>query len=71
MKQNLLLGVAALNNRLFAIGGNDGTTFLDSCECFDPLTNRWSYITPMSSPRAGVGCAVLDEILYVAGKIYL
>ena len=59
--------MVSLDNRLFVIGGNDGTTFLGSCECYDPLTGKWSYITPMSSPRAGVGCAVLDGILYVAG----
>ena len=63
----VILGVAELGNSLFVIGGNDGTSFLNSCEHYDPLTNRWSYVPPMSRPRAGVGAAVVDGILYVAG----
>ena len=64
----LFLGVAPLNNLLYIIGGNDGSTFLDTCECYDPHTNKWCSITPMSIRRAGVGCAVLDGYLYVAGN---
>ena len=63
----VILGVAELGNSLFVIGGNDGTSFLNSCEHYDPLTNRWSYVPPMSRPRAGIGAAVVDGILYVAG----
>ena len=53
------------------IGGNDGTSFLNSCERYNPLTNKWSYVPPMSRPRAGIGAAVVDGILYVAGKAIL
>jgi hypothetical protein len=60
-------GVAEVGNSLFVIGGNDGTSFLNSCEHYDPLTNKWSYVPPMSRPRAGIGAAVVDGILYVAG----
>ena len=63
----LIQGVAELGNSLFVIGGNDGTSFLNSCEQYDPLTNKWSYVPPMSRPRAGIGAAVVDGILYVAG----
>ena len=64
-----VLGVAEVGNSLFVIGGNDGTSFLNSCERYDPLTNKWSYVPPMSRPRAGIGAAVVDGILYVAGDI--
>ena len=63
----IFTGVAELGNSLFVIGGNDGTSFLNSCENYDPLTNKWSYVPPMSRPRAGIGAAVVDGILYVAG----
>ena len=63
----VVAGVAELGNSLFVIGGNDGTSFLNSCEHYDPLTNKWSYVPPMSRPRAGIGAAVVDGILYVAG----
>ena len=52
---------------MYVIGGNDGTNFLCSCEVYDPLTNKWTFIAPMHRPRAGVGAAVVDGNLYVAG----
>ena len=65
----LCAGVAALGGRMYVIGGNDGSAFLSSCEVFDPMTNKWSYVAPMDKPRAGLGADVLDGILYVAGRV--
>lgn len=33
------LGVATLNGKLYACGGYDGSTFLPSCEEYDPQTD--------------------------------
>ena len=33
------LGVATLNGKIYACGGYDGSSFLRSVECFDPVTN--------------------------------
>lgn len=35
------LGVAALNGKIYAVGGYDGSSFLKSVEIFDPVTNKW------------------------------
>jgi hypothetical protein len=35
------LGVATLNGKIYACGGYDGSSFLRSVECFDPVTNKW------------------------------
>ena len=53
------------------IGGNDGSAFLNSCEVYEPLSNKWSFSAPMNRPRAGLGADVLDGLLYVSGTIYV
>uniref|UniRef100_A0A3Q3GS94 Kelch-like ECH-associated protein 1b n=1 Tax=Kryptolebias marmoratus TaxID=37003 RepID=A0A3Q3GS94_KRYMA len=55
------VGVAVINRLLYAVGGYDGTTFLDSVECYDPETDTWSEVTHMTSGRSGVGVAVTME----------
>lgn len=42
-------------------GGYDGSTFLDSVECYDPERDTWSEVTQMTSGRSGVGVAVTME----------
>lgn len=42
-------------------GGYDGSTFLDSVECYDPGKDTWSEVTRMTSGRSGVGVAVTME----------
>ena len=37
--------------RLYAVGGHDGNEHLKSGEVFDPLTNKWTAIAPMSKLR--------------------
>lgn len=45
-------GAAAVGGKLFAVGGVDEKlTFLSSVECYDPSTNEWSFVTPMSGKR--------------------
>ena len=34
--------VAVLDDHLFAIGGYDGHTWLDSVERYDPLQDQWT-----------------------------
>ncbi len=34
------VGVASLAGKLFAVGGHDGTNYLNSVEAYDPITDR-------------------------------
>jgi hypothetical protein len=34
---------------------------------FDPTTNEWKAVAPMSKRRCGVGVAVLNNLLYAVG----
>ncbi|EPB68892.1 BTB/POZ domain protein [Ancylostoma ceylanicum] len=54
---------------LFAVGGNDGSSSLDSCERYDPVLDKWKLVAKMTnrSFRAGAGVCVLDGALYALG----
>jgi len=47
------VGVAVLDNKLYAVGGRDGSSCLSSVEVYDPHTNKWSLASPMIKRRGG------------------
>lgn len=47
------VGVAILNGSLYAVGGRDGSSCLNSVERYDPHTNKWSVTCPMLKRRGG------------------
>ena len=62
------VGVAVLSDLLYAVGGHDGQSYLNSIERYDPQTNLWSSeVAPTSTCRTSVGVAVLDGYLYAVG----
>ncbi|XP_035881027.1 kelch-like protein 17 isoform X3 [Phyllostomus discolor] len=52
------VGVAAVGNRLYAVGG---------AERYDPLTGTWTSVAAMSTRRRYVRVAMLDGNLYAVG----
>lgn len=68
-KRRCGVGVAVLNQHIYAIGGHDGQSYLNSVERYDPLTNQWNStdVQPTSSCRTSVGVAVLDDTIYAVG----
>ncbi|CAF1569806.1 unnamed protein product [Rotaria magnacalcarata] len=52
---------------LFAVGGWCSGDAIASVEMFDPVTNEWRAVSPMSKRRCGVGVAVLNNLLYAVG----
>ena len=61
------LGVAVLGNRLYATGGRDDSSELNTVERYDPNTNQWSPVASMMSRRSGVGLATVNGKLYGVG----
>jgi hypothetical protein len=45
------VGVGVMGNKLYAIGGYDGTDRLSTVEEFDPSTKQWSKVTSMHCKR--------------------
>jgi hypothetical protein len=40
----MFLGAAVLGGRIFAVGGDDGVTHLNSAECYDAQLNEWGEV---------------------------
>lgn len=66
----ILPGVAALNGRIYVIGGERGAQILANGEVYDPQNDCWSPIAPMIVPRCEFGlCAMDNSLLAVGGWI--
>lgn len=62
------MGVCILDGFLYALGGYNGQTTLNSVEKFNPLTREWSMVTAMNTRRSMLGVASLNGRLYAVGK---
>lgn len=58
------LGVAVLGSCIYAVGGFDGSSGLNTAEMFDPRTQEWKSIASMSTRRSSVGVGVVNGLLY-------
>lgn len=52
--------VVACDGTLLALGGNDGSSSLNSVERYDPRLNKWTVVTSMLTRRSSVGAAMLE-----------
>ena len=53
---------------MYAVGGKDNRgSILNSGEKYNPVTNTWTDIAPMSHARAGFGLVAVDDKLYAIG----
>ncbi|KAK5968317.1 BACK domain-containing protein, partial [Trichostrongylus colubriformis] len=69
-KRRTEVGVAVLNNVLYAVGGRDGKTYSRSCERYNPATGQWSCdVALMPTRRSSLGTAVLGDFLYALGGL--
>ncbi|XP_065345241.1 kelch-like protein 5 isoform X1 [Cloeon dipterum] len=72
-KQRGGAGVVAMNGCIYVCGGHDAPAShpsaarLDCCERYDPKTDTWASIAPMSVGRDGVGVSVLGDRLVAVG----
>lgn len=73
-----LLGVAVVNNRLYAIGGTTSEVYstqaiLDGSprvnEEYDPVTDTWTLKTPIPSSRYNFAIAACQNKIYVIGGV--
>ncbi|XP_071490292.1 kelch-like protein 12 [Diadema antillarum] len=66
------LASVALGDRLYAIGGYDGTSRLSSVTCLDCSTlgegeSGWIHLSPLSISRGLPGATAYKDLIYVAG----
>ena len=63
--------VAAVDGRLYALGGLRGGAFtaVDLVFEYDPARNAWDARAPLLSPRGAAAAAVIDGRIYLAGGL--
>lgn len=61
------VGVAEVNNKVYAAGGYDRGHCLHLVECYDQERNEWVPTTPLKCPRGRLGLSCLDGKLYAIG----
>ncbi|CAM6001049.1 unnamed protein product [Sphagnum balticum] len=62
-----VLGACELENKLYAIGGENGVEPQRSAEVFDPSTGEWKPTASMASRRYGHSVGVLSGRIYAIG----
>ncbi|XP_012274970.1 actin-binding protein IPP [Orussus abietinus] len=63
----ILPGVALLNGKVYAVGGELESCIIANGECYDPRENVWTSIACMVEPRCEFGLCALDNSLYAFG----
>ena len=61
------VGVAVLKNRLYAIGGYNGSERLNTVEEFDADTKQWRKVASMNCNRSAVGAVTVGQTIFVCG----
>ncbi|EEB16492.1 conserved hypothetical protein [Pediculus humanus corporis] len=61
------VGVAVMDELLYAVGGSAGLEYHRSVEKYDPEEDQWTTVASMKNKRLGVGLAVVNRILYAIG----
>ena len=54
------VAAAALGGLLYAVGGYDGVSVLDSVEVYNPELDQWKRVESMSNARRHVAVGVLE-----------
>lgn len=61
------IATAHFMGNIFAMGGYDGLQYLNSVECYDPLTNGWTLVASMNANRCAARAGTLGDYVYVVG----
>ena len=57
-----------LDGFLFAMGGWEGHSRLDSMECYNPHNNTWQFMESVKLAVTSPAVVALDGFLYVTGR---
>jgi N-acetylneuraminic acid mutarotase len=59
------IAAAALNGKIFVVGGESTAGTFNETESYDPAKNEWETWAPMPTARHGLGAAVWGKEIYV------
>lgn len=63
-------GLAVLDGFIYAIGGWDGLSRLNSVERYNPCNNTWEYVAPMKISLTSPAAVGHQGHLYVTGTFF-
>jgi hypothetical protein len=52
---------------MLVFSGAEGAGTFEENEAYDPATASWTTLTPLPTPRHGIGAAVINDVVYVPG----
>ncbi|XP_071968672.1 kelch-like ECH-associated protein 1A [Engystomops pustulosus] len=61
------VGVAVVDDTIYAVGGSSGSEHHKSVERYDPENNQWTFVTAMQVARIGAGITSCRGLLYAVG----
>lgn len=64
----LSAGLVMLDGFVYAVGGWEGRSRLDSVECYNPHTNLWQFTESYKMAVTSPAVVALDGLLYVTGR---
>lgn len=59
--------VGVINGKLYAVGGNEGSSYFANNEEYDPVTNTWLSRASMPTARSQLAVGVINGKLYAVG----
>ena len=68
---HIIVGVTAMDQYVYAVGGYDATYQLPSVERYCVETNQWEMLCQMNRPRSALGVAVVNSKLYAVGEYFV
>lgn len=63
-------GLAVVDGKIYAIGGFNGSNYLNTTEMYDPKTDTWITKQPMPTARHSFAIATYENKIYVIGGIF-
>jgi kelch-like protein 10 len=60
-------GCITVGDKMYVIGGFDGTDYFNSCRTFHLIDRVWNEIAPMNERRCYISVAYLNGFLYAMG----
>jgi formylglycine-generating enzyme required for sulfatase activity/N-acetylneuraminic acid mutarotase len=63
----IYMGVAVVNNKIYAFGGYDGSSYTNGVYMYDPANDKWTTYGTMTAARAPAAAAVNGKIYAIGG----
>jgi len=53
--------------KVYVFGGRDHNQIISEVEMYDPLSNQWTVVSQLPTPREGLSAVVVDSLVWVIG----